>query len=361
MDVVVLGLSLTSAWGNGHASTYRSLLGALGARGHSILFLERDVPWYREHRDLVSAPYADVEFYDSLGALDEHFAATLGDADLVVVGSYVPEGTAVIDLVLKRARGVIAFYDIDTPITLEALSHGDAAYLRADQIPAFDLYLSFAGGPSLELLEDRFGARRARPLYCAVDTDLYHLVERAEARWDLGYLGTFSEDRAEGLDHRLLEPARRWPQGRFVVAGAQFPADLGWPANVEHREHVAPTAHAAFFAAQRFTLNLTREAMRRAGYSPSVRLFEAAACGVPIISDPWPGLSSVFTPGTEILVTTGADDTLAYLMELSEGERHRLADRARARVLSEHTAGHRASAVEDYVAECGADAAVRAC
>src|SRR5207253_6090561 len=104
-------------------------------------------------------------------------------------------------------------------------------------------------------------------------------------RWDLGYLGTYSADRQPALDQLMLQPARRWPLGRWVVAGPQYPASLDWPSGVERLEHVSPDQHRGFYSAQRFTLNLTRAAMLRAGYSPSVRLFEAAACGTPIISD----------------------------------------------------------------------------
>lgn len=352
MNIVVLGLSLSSAWGNGHASTWRSLLRALAARDHRILFLERDVPWYRDHRDATQPDYADLRFYDSVPELIARFGPAIEAADLVVVGSYVPEGPAVIDAVRPRVTGVSAFYDIDTPITLAALADGDSEYLRAAQVPLFDVYLSFTGGPTLQLLEQRYGARRARALYCAVDESLYHPIDDVAPTRDLGYLGTYSRDRAAGLELRLIEPARRWPDGTFVVAGAQFPDEMEWPANVERREHVAPVDHAAFYASLRFTLNITRQAMREAGYAPSVRLFEAAACCVPIITDDWPGLATFFTPGVEILITDDAETTLSYLQEMSEDDRRDMATRARDRVLGAHTAAHRAAELEAIVAEC---------
>jgi spore maturation protein CgeB len=351
VNIVVLGLSLTSAWGNGHASTYRCLLRALHARGHDILFLERDVPWYAAHRDATSFDYAAIELYGSRAELAARFLAPIASADLVMVGSYVPEGAEVIDLVLREARGTRAFYDIDTPVTLGLLARGDETHLRRSQVAGFDLYLSFSGGPVLERLERELGARRARPLYCSVDPEQYRPAPQA-TRWHLGYLGTYSEDRAEGLAMRLMEPARRWAAGRFVVAGAQFPPDLDWPANVDRVDHVPPIEHRRFFGAQRFTLNLTRRAMIEAGYSPSVRLFEAAACGVPIISDDWPGLEMFFAAGDEILVTRSANATLEYLMDLPEDRRTAIACAARRRVLAHHTANHRAAELEEYVASC---------
>jgi spore maturation protein CgeB len=354
MKVVILGLSITSSWGNGHATTYRALVRALAARGHTVLFLERDVPWYAAHRDLPSPGYCDVRLYGDLATLEGRDAADIRDADLVMLGSYVPDGIAVGDLVLRAAGGVTAFYDIDTPVTLAMLERGDVAYLAARQIPHFDLYLSFAGGPALGTLRTAYGARLARPLYCSVDPDGYYpKAAGGPTRWDLGYLGTYSEDRQPVLDRLMLTAACEWPAGRFVVAGPQYPADLAWPPNVERIEHLPPAEHRRFYSRSRFTLNVTRRDMVRAGFSPSVRLFEAAACGVPIISDNWRGLGRFFTPAAEILISSGPRQTLRYLRELPESDRLEIGRAARARVLREHTAAHRAAELEAYVREAG--------
>src|SRR5690606_4009740 len=138
------------------------------------------------------------------------------------------------------------------------------------------------------------------------------------------------------------EPARQWHAGRFVVAGAQYPDTLTWPRNVTRVTHLSPAEHRAFYNAQRFTLNVTRERMVAAGYSPSVRLFEAAACGTPIISDWWEGLDRFLIPGEEIFVARSAADTLEILRSVGDAERRRIGLRARTRVLREHTAAHRA-------------------
>jgi spore maturation protein CgeB len=353
MNIVVLGLSITSSWGNGHATTYRALGRALSDRGHRIHFLERDVEWYASNRDQPESPYWQTTVYDSLERLRQH-TPEIRSADVVIVGSYVPQGDAVIDWVLEEAKGVRAFYDIDTPVTLEKLRAGTCEYLRPDQVPQFDVYLSFSGGRILRTLEREQGARRARPLYCAVDPERY-APSGSHKQWHLGYLGTYSADRQPALDARLLEPARRWPRGRFVVAGPQFPRDLEWPPNVERITHLSPREHPSFYGAQRFTLNVTRTAMIDAGHSPSVRLFEAAACGTPIITDEWPGLEEFFKPSRDILVTRSAEETLAYVRGIPERERCALAQRARARVLGAHTAAHRAEEFEGYVAEARAD------
>ncbi len=354
MKIVILGLSITSSWGNGHATTYRGLVRELKARGHEVLFLERDAPWYAAHRDLGPMPNGGVELYDHLEELKERFAPAVRAADLVMVGSYVPQGIEVGQWVLATARGVTAFYDIDTPVTLALLEQGRAEYLAPYLIRRYQLYLSFTGGPTLERLEREFGSPMARPLYCSVDPRLYFpRQEPNPAQWDLGYLGTYSPDRQPALKKLLIDAARQWPEGSYTVAGPQYPPELDWPANVSRIEHLPPTEHARFYCSQRFTLNITRADMIKAGYSPSVRLFEAAACATPIISDSWPGLEEFFTPGSEILLARSTAETLRYLRDWPEEERQEVGKRAQQRVLAHHTATHRAAELESCVLEAG--------
>lgn len=340
MNLVFLGLSITSSWGNGHATNYRALVRALAARGHDVLFLERDVPWYAANRDLPTPPGCRTVLYRSLDEL-AGFAGSLAAADAVVVGSFVPEGAAVLEWVLEVAGGVVAFWDIDTPVTVAKLEAGDEEYLSRELVPRLDLYLSFTGGPLLERIDND----RAVPFHCTADPETYRPLEEEE-RWALGYLGTYSPDRQPALERLLLEPARRLPHERFSVAGPQYPAPPpAWPANVERIEHVPPAEHPRFYASQRFALNLTRGGMREAGWSPSVRLFEAAACGTAILSDRWDGIEAFFTPGEEILLVDDADDVLAAL----ESDARRIGEAARARFLAEHTPGRRAAELEAHV------------
>ena len=348
MRIVFLGLSITSSWGNGHATNYRALVRALAARGHDVLFCERDVPWYAAHRDLPRPPWGTTRLYGSLAQLRREHAAAVRDADAVIVGSYVPEGVAVGEWVVETARGLPVFYDIDTPVTLAKLARGDYEYLTPQLVRAYRLYLSFTGGPTLARIEDALGSPCARAFHCLVDPDAYPVLD-AERRWDLGYLGTYSADRQPALERLLLEPARRRPQLRCVVAGPSYPDDIAWPANVERIEHLAPDRHAAFYAAQRFTISVTRADMVAAGWSPSVRLFEAAACAVPVISDPWAGLETFFVPGEEIVVAHAADDVLGALDAVDERERRAIGRRARERVLARDTAEHRAVELEQHV------------
>jgi spore maturation protein CgeB len=350
MRIVILGLSITSSWGNGHATTFRALIAQLSARGHDVLFLERDVPWYASHRDLPDPPYCRTELYRDRAELMQRFSADVGEADLVIVGSFVPEGIEVGTWVQRTAPGVTAFYDIDTPVTLGLLERGQCEYLSAELIPRYDLYLSFTGGPTLEHLEHRYGAPAARALYCSVDPDMYR-PQALTAQWDLGYMGTYSPDRQPALDRLLLEPARQARTLRCLVAGPKYPDTLHWPENVSRLAHVEPARHRWLYCSQRYTLNLTRADMVAAGYSPSVRLFEAAACGTPIISDYWEGLDSLLVPGREILVAGSTRDVLGIMADVPESERVALGRRARERVLAAHTSAHRARELESYVGE----------
>ncbi len=330
MKIVILGLSITSSWGNGHATTYRGLVRELTASGHEVLFLERDQPWYAENRDLPEPPFGATHLYRSLAELKRKFAALVREADCVIVGSYVPEGIAVGEWVTSIAEGVTAFYDIDTPVTLAKLAGRTCDYLSPELIPRYSLYLSFTGGPTLRRIEREYGSPMARALYCSVDPELYFPEKKTPNEWKLGSLGTYSDDRQPTVDAFLSKPATLLPNEKFVVAGPMYPDTMHWPENVEQIVHLEPKFHRGFYNAQSFTLNVTRADMIRAGYSPSVRLFEAAACGTPIISDAWAGLSELFTPHEEILVARTTEDVLEILRELPEAER-RASERVRAR------------------------------
>lgn len=348
-EIIFIGLSITSSWGNGHASTYRSLIRGLHRLGHKVLFLERDQPWYASNRDAPILPYCQSRLYTDIEELRSRFTPRIRAAAAVIVGSYVDDGRRVCDWVLDHAHGVKAFYDIDTPVTLAKLRSDSCKYLRASQVPELDLMLSFTGGPILQCLEREFGARCVRPLYCSVDVD-QHQPKGLRRDIELGYLGTYSDDRQLALEQLLNAPARRLPKRRFAVVGAQYPSQLVWPKNVQRIDHMAPGSHAQFYGRQRFTLNLTRADMRKAGYSPSVRLFEAAACGTPIISDEWVGLDEILEPGAEILLARSTEDVIRHLDGMSDERARQIADAARERICAEHSSTRRAEQLESYLA-----------
>jgi len=351
MKLVVFGLSVTSTWGNGHGTTYRALLQALNARGHDIVFFEKDVEWYASNRDLPHPDFCEVHLYEDWNEVRPTAREQLKDADVAIVGSYFPDGIAAIDEMLDAGTPVKGFYDIDTPITLSVLrANGTTDYIAQRQIPALDIYFSFTGGPMLREIEQRFGAQRAVPLYCSFDPQRYRrFPTNKKFACDLSYMGTYASDRQPKLEQLLVEPALRLGSGTFIVAGSQYPETLRWPKNLLHIPHLSPQWHPEFYSSSKFTLNVTRRDMSIAGYSPSVRLFEAAACGATIVSDNWPGLETFFVAGREILLPSGTEDVLQYLSELGMEEARAIGERAQARVLAEHTSAIRAEQFERAV------------
>ena len=356
MKIVIFGLAITSSWGNGHATTFRALARALSQRGHKIVFFEHDVEWYASNRDLPVPDFCNVRIFAAWQDVLPAVRRELADCDVAMVGSYFPDGIAAIDEVLDSAAAVKAFYDIDTPITVAAMrEQGSTEYLRARQLPGFDVYFSFTGGPMLRELETRFGVRRAVPLFCSFDPSRYQRWP-AHKRFisDFSYMGTYAPDRQPKIEELFLSPARALRTQKFLLAGPQYPKGLRWPANVRRITHLNPRWHAHFYSSSRLTLNVTRRDMVLAGYSPSVRLFEAAACGAAIASDNWPGLESFFSPGEEILLPLSSDDVVRYLTGYDEWELRRIGDRAQQRVLAEHTSEQRAQQFETCVEQARA-------
>lgn len=342
MKLVIYGLTVSSSWGNGHATLWRGLIRALIADGHQITFVERDVPWYADHRDLTAIPGGNLLLYrDWHEVLDAR--RTLLDADASIVTSYCPDALAATALIEEEASGTAVFYDLDTPVTLAALAAGEAVdYIPPHGLGSFDLVLSYTGGPALTALRDRLGARRVAPLYGHVDPAAHRPVPPLDLfRSDLSYLGTYAADRQPAVDRLFLQPADQAPGSRFVLGGSGYPPDFAWRDNLYYMRHVAPPDHPAFFCSSRLTLNVTRRDMAAYGWCPSGRLFEAAACGVPIVSDDWDGLSHFFTPGEHILLADTPADVMAALAR-SDAELTRIAKAARERVLAEHSSAVRA-------------------
>ncbi len=356
MRLAIFGLALSSSWGNGHATLWRGLLRALAEAGHRMTFFEKDVPYYAAHRDGWPQPRnVDLALYTSLDEDAPRIARVLSECDAAIVTSYCPEGAAVCDLVLGAGVPFTCFYDLDTPVTLDALDSGQAVdYLPTQGLGGFDLVLSYTGGRALKALRERLGARYVAPLYGFVDPEAHRRAEAHSAyAADLSYLGTYAADRQPRLRELFLEPARSLPEQRFLIGGAMYPPEFPWGRNIYFVHHVPPEMHPAFFSSSRLTLNITRAAMAAYGWCPSGRLFEAAACGAPLLSDVWEGLNAFFTPGEEILLAQTSADTLAAL-ERTPDELGRMAARARERVLAEHTAAHRARQLEELFSRTAA-------
>jgi spore maturation protein CgeB len=347
MKVVIFGLSISSSWGNGHATLWRGLTRALRRRGHSIVFFERDVPYYAANRDLGDPDFCELVIYKDWREAAAAAVRHLNEADVGIVTSYCPDGIAATKLVLSSRVPVRVFYDLDSPVTLENLrAQRTVSYIGPDGLRGFDLVLSYTGGPALKEIQERLGARMVEPLYGSVDPEVHHPVEPVDQyRSDLCYLGTYAEDRQRVLERLFIGCARKLPHCRFVIGGSLYPQVFPWTDNIFFIPHVPPPEHSAFYCSSNLTLNVTRRAMAQMGYCPSGRLFEAAACGVPILSDEWEGLDHFFEPGEEIVVAGSTDEAIAALA-LPPEELRQIARRARERTLATHTAENRAEELE---------------
>ncbi|HEV2397645.1 MAG TPA: glycosyltransferase [Candidatus Sulfotelmatobacter sp.] len=343
MRIVIFGLTVSSSWGNGHATIWRGLCRALGRNGHEVVFFEKDVPYYSSHRDLTNPPEYKLRLYQGWSDVEKASERALEESDCAIVTSYCPDARVAADIVLDSATFKI-FYDLDTPVTLNRLKReGEVEYIPTYGLSPFDLVLSYTGGKALQELKRQLGAHRVAPLYGSVDPNVHSRVP-AEFRFhsDFSYLGTYAEDRQSQLHELFLNPAKRLSDKKFCIAGAQYPSDFPWSSNIFFVRHLPPPEHPAFYSSSRLTLNITRQAMAAMGFCPSGRLFEAAACGTPIVSDYWEGLESFFTPGKEILIARSAQDAIAAI-RLEEDELRRVALASQERALTEHSADRRAA------------------
>lgn len=356
MHFVIFGLTVSSSWGNGHATLWRALLKALSRQGHTVTFYEKDVPYYAMARDAWPHPPGfSLRLYDDLEAIRCEVKREIQRADVAMITSYCPDAQLASQLVLDSPARVRAFYDLDTPVTLSALAGGQPVpYLPAEGLGAFDLVLSYTGGKALDELQSRLGARKAVPLYGSVDPAAHAPADaHPDFRADLSYLGTYAADRQPALEELFVRPAARAPQRRFVLAGAQYPQNFPWTPNIFFLQHLEPALHPVLFCSSRATLNITRRAMAQYGYCPSGRLFEAAACGAAILTDWWEGLDAFFTPGEEILRVDTADAVLSALAR-PDADLQSIGRRARERALAEHTADQRAATLTAYCHEVAA-------
>jgi spore maturation protein CgeB len=358
MRLAIFGLTISSSWGNGHATLWRGLCKALVALGHEFVFFERDVPYYANARDWPSLPGAfgssKLVLYSNWGAVQSQVKRELATCDTAIVSSYCFDAQAATDAILDAQRPRAVFYDLDTPVTLDSLRSGKhVPYVPRQGLRDFDLVLSYTGGAALEALRSDLGAHRVRALYGHVDPDVHQPVPPVDRyRAVLSWLGTYAADRQAMLEELFVAPARRRPHDKFLIGGAQYPESFPWSDNVYFVRHLPPQEHAAFFSSSRLTLNVTREPMARMGWCPSGRLFEAAACGAAVLSDEWCGLEDFYTPGEQVLVAHCFEDTLAAL-DINDAKLQAVRRAARERTLDEHTSYHRALSLVRYLDELG--------
>jgi spore maturation protein CgeB len=194
LKLVIFGLTVSSSWGNGHATLWRGLCAALARRGHHVVFFERDVPYYAQNRDLAELPQGELRLYRGWQEVTDLVRRHLVDAEAAMVTSYCPDAIAAADAVLAAPPAVRIFYDLDTPVTLARLQAGEAVeYIPPEGLGDFDLVLSYTGGRALDELCSRLRARRVAPLYGSVDPAVYR-PDTAQPQYcaDLSYMGTYA-------------------------------------------------------------------------------------------------------------------------------------------------------------------------
>lgn len=338
-------MSVSSSWGNGHATLLRGLARALVKRQYRIVFFEKDTPYYQNTRDYYGEKDVEVCIYSSWEMIKEKASVTVNDSDVALVTSYCPDGNDASSCVINSRCKIKLFYDLDTPVTINTVLNGTIPfYLPNRGLSEFDAVLSYTGGTALEIQKTLFNAKKTFPLYGSVDPSI-HYQRHSTTEYILSYLGTYSSDRHLSFLRFFLEPARGLSQLKFLLGGSMYPSIIDWPENVTCIEHITPEKHPDFYSSGSFTLNITRSVMAEMGYCPSGRLFEAAACEVPIISDYWIGIEDFFDCSNEIIVvdsTHSAIDRLSMPLD----KRQKIAKAAKEKVLSNHTNDNRA---DDFI------------
>ncbi len=253
MKLVIFGLTISSSWGNGHATLWRGLCRALARRGHRVVFFERDVPYYAAHRDLFEMEEGQLVLYPSWEEVEPLARRELDHADAGMITSYCPDSLAAMQLMLDCEVNCRTFYDMDTPVTLDALRSGrEVAYIGPRGLRDFDLVLSYTGGKSLDAVHDYLGAQRVAPLYGSVDPQVHRPVAPVEQyRSDLSYLGTYSADRQQALQTLFIDVARQMPERKFLIGGALYPEAFPWTPNIFFARHLPPGEHPAFYCSSR--------------------------------------------------------------------------------------------------------------
>jgi spore maturation protein CgeB len=347
--VAFYGSSLLSSYWNGAATYYRGLLSALAPHGYAITFYEPDAFDRQSHRDIAPPDWASVRVYPARPDAVRAVLAEAAGADVVVKAS----GVGVFDeellsgiMTTARPDALRVFCDVDAPATLAQLRAGTAPVLLG-ALADLDLVLTYGGGPPVVEAYRELGARLCAPIYNALDPATHYPVPvEAELAADLSFLANRMPDREARADAFFFAPAARLPDKRFVLGGSGW-HDKPMSPNVRWIGHVGTDRHNAFNASARVVLNVARDSMAAMGFSPATRVFEAAGAGACLITDAWEGIEQFLAPGEEILVARDGADVAEFVAVLTPGKARAIGQRARRRILAEHTYAQRAQAVDD--------------
>jgi spore maturation protein CgeB len=350
MRIVYFTHSLMSCWNHGNAHFLRGLLRELAHRGHEVVAYEPANGWSRanliaDHGDTALARFR-TDFTQLRSCLyDEHSDPTemLDGADLVIVHEWTdPQWAASIGAIRRRsAPFVLLFHDTHH----RAIS--DLEAMRRFDLSGYDGVLAF--GASLAEVYRRAGwGSRAFVYHEAADIHLFKPPAQEIERNGVVWIGNWGDDeRSEEIAKYLLQPARaaglpvdvygvRYPSEALHTLAAYGTLYHGWIANAD-----VP----AVFARHRMTVHVPRRLYRSALPGiPTIRVFEALACGIPLLCAPWADSECLFRPGEDYL-SAGNSAEMRDCMDAvasDAGLRLSLAESGLERIRERHTCAHRA-------------------
>lgn len=348
MRFAFFGSSLVSSYWNGACTYYRGLIRALHARGHQVTFYEPMAYERQQHRDIEDPSYARVVIYpaQSEGDVLSTVQSARSSADVVIKTSGVGVHDHLLEAaVLDLGAPMTIFWDVDAPATLARMESDDTDPLRS-RLAEFDLVLTYGGGDRVVQRYAALGARHCVPVYNALDPSTHFPVPpRPDLRADLTFLANRLPDREARAQEFFFRAVAAAPERTFLLGGS------GWghrprDANLRYLGHVSTVAHNALNCSALGVLNVSRESMASNGFSPATRIFEAAGAGACVITDAWEGIGEFLEPEAEVLVAHDGDEVAAYVQALDPSWARRIGDRARRRILAQHTYAHRAEQVE---------------
>jgi spore maturation protein CgeB len=350
--------AIRSDWNNGNAHFVRGLLRSLGQCGHDVEIFEPEDGWSIEnlrdeargeqslrqfeeiYPDLHVSSYSALDL-GSAGAADR-WRAALRDTEIVILHEWNPPELAQCLLGLRDECGFrLLFHDT------HHRASSTPEQIRLFGTDRFDGVLAF--GEALQTIyRERFNIRHAWTLHEAADTTVFRPHSDVDKKRDVVWIGNWGDDeRSTEICQFLLRPAEELRQYRFAIYGVRYPADALRAlehAGVEYGGYLPNLEGPATYAASRITMHIPRQqyAGAMAGI-PTIRVFEALACGIPLISAPWPDTEHLFREG-DLCYVRNTSESIAAMEHLLSDERAAAeqASRGLQTVLARHTCMHRA-------------------
>lgn len=363
MKIVMFAHSVVSDWSHGNAHFLRGLMRALASRGHQVAGCERWRNWSADnlfedhgHGPIVEFarlfPDLEVRIYGGWDRIMGDVETLTRGADLVLVHEFnEPELVGAVGHVRHR-RGdfVLLFHDthhrpasVPWQVARMNLQHYDGVLAYGDSLA--------------EIYRRDFGQERVWTFHEAADTTVFYPRE-ADVRDDVIWIGNWGdEERTHEIREYLVESARQLPELRFAVHGVRYPKAGQQEieqAGIEFRGWIANYKVPEAFARAKLTLHIPRGPyLDRLPGIPTIRPFEAMACGIPLLSTPWEDREGLFREGSDYLMVHSPGEMREQMLRLSRDEdaRARLAERGLETVLARHTCDHRAEQLEAIYAD----------